>query len=112
MSLRILNQTQGEIKDLLKKEIEMSFRFLTAGESHGKGLVGILEGVPSGLEISIEYLHTHLARRKMGFGRGARQKVETDEVRNHLRHSAWQNPRQSHLPVDVEQGTGAPGKTS
>ena len=58
----------------------MSFRFLTAGESHGKGLMGILEGIPSGLEISTEYLHSQLKRRKLGFGRGGRQKIETDEV--------------------------------
>lgn len=58
----------------------MSFRYLTAGESHGKGLVGILEGVPSGLKITQEYIHEHLKRRKLGYGRGARQKIETDAV--------------------------------
>jgi chorismate synthase len=58
----------------------MSFRFLTAGESHGKSLLGILEGIPAGLELKLEYLHAHLQRRKLGYGRGARQKIETDEV--------------------------------
>lgn len=58
----------------------MSFRYLTAGESHGKALVGIMEGLPSGMEITSEYLHAHLQRRKLGYGRGARQKIETDEV--------------------------------
>lgn len=58
----------------------MSFRYLTAGESHGKCLIGILEGIPSGLDVTIEYLHFHLKRRKLGYGRGARQKIETDAV--------------------------------
>src|SRR5437868_3763243 len=55
-------------------------RFLTAGESHGKGLVGILEGLPSGLEITAEQIQAQLRRRKLGFGRGARQKIEDDAV--------------------------------
>lgn len=58
----------------------MSFRFLTAGESHGKGLLGILEGIPAGLEITAEGIHAQLKRRKMGYGRGARQKIEDDAV--------------------------------
>lgn len=55
-------------------------RFLTAGESHGKALVGILEGVPSGLKISKEEIHLELIRRKKGFGRGDRQRIEDDKV--------------------------------
>lgn len=58
----------------------MSLRFLTAGESHGKALVGIIESIPAGLEIHKEWIHQHLKRRKLGFGRGNRQKIETDEV--------------------------------
>ena len=58
----------------------MSFRFLTAGESHGKALIGIVEGIPSGLEITEEYVHTQLRRRKLGYGRGYRQQIETDAV--------------------------------
>ena len=58
----------------------MSIRYLTAGESHGKGLVGILEGIPAGLELSLEELHVQMRRRKLGYGRGARQKIESDEV--------------------------------
>ena len=46
-------------------------QFLTAGESHGKGLLGILDGLPSGLEISEEYIDQELKRRQMGHGRGA-----------------------------------------
>jgi chorismate synthase len=58
----------------------MKLRYLTAGESHGQGLFGILEGIPSGLEISSSYIHEELKRRKLGFGRGDRQKIETDQV--------------------------------
>jgi chorismate synthase len=58
----------------------MSFRYLTAGESHGKALMGILEGVPAGLSLTQEDIQVQLRRRKLGYGRGARQKIETDEV--------------------------------
>ena len=52
--------------------------FLTAGESHGRGLLGILDGLPAGLEISENYIGSHLARRQMGHGRGGRMKIEKD----------------------------------
>jgi chorismate synthase len=55
-------------------------RFLTSGESHGKVLVGIIEGVPAGLEISKEYIDNELKRRQTGYGRGERMKIESDEV--------------------------------
>lgn len=55
-------------------------RYLTAGESHGRGLVGILEGMPSNVPISKEFIDHHLARRQRGFGRGGRQLIEKDEV--------------------------------
>ena len=54
--------------------------FLTAGESHGRGLLGIIDGIPSGLEISKEYIDTQLKRRQMGHGRGGRMKIENDSV--------------------------------
>tara|TARA_Y100000389_G_scaffold166074_1_gene170621 strand:+ start:26322 stop:27470 length:1149 start_codon:yes stop_codon:yes gene_type:complete len=54
--------------------------FLTAGESHGKGLLGIIEGVPAGLDITSQYINFHLSRRQKGFGRGARMKIEKDQV--------------------------------
>ena len=54
--------------------------FLTAGESHGKALIGIIQGLPAGLEISQEYINAHLARRQLGYGRGARMKIESDKV--------------------------------
>ncbi|PIQ23699.1 chorismate synthase [bacterium (Candidatus Blackallbacteria) CG17_big_fil_post_rev_8_21_14_2_50_48_46] len=55
-------------------------RFLTAGESHGPALMGILEGLPAGLEISPDYLQAHMKRRQQGYGRGRRQQIETDHV--------------------------------
>jgi len=58
----------------------MSLRFLTAGESHGRALVGIIEGVPAGLELDTTQIHAQLKRRKLGYGRGNRQKIETDEL--------------------------------
>lgn len=55
-------------------------RFLTAGESHGRALVAILEGIPSGIEILAGPIQAELLRRKLGYGRGARQKMEDDSV--------------------------------
>ncbi|MEK7234950.1 MAG: chorismate synthase [Elusimicrobiota bacterium] len=55
-------------------------RYLTAGESHGKALVGILEGLPAGLELAAADMQTDLMRRKKGHGRGHRQKIECDKV--------------------------------
>ncbi|MBE0571933.1 MAG: chorismate synthase [Ignavibacteriaceae bacterium] len=55
-------------------------RFLTAGESHGKALVPIVEGFPSDLPISSEYIDFHLKRRQGGYGRSARMKIESDSV--------------------------------
>ena len=54
--------------------------FLTAGESHGKGLLGIIEGIPAGLNIDEKYINFHLSRRQKGFGRGARMKIEKDQA--------------------------------
>jgi chorismate synthase len=64
------------------------FRFTTAGESHGPGLVAIVEGMPAGLELDREALDRDMARRQLGHGRGGRMKIETDtaEVRSGLRH--------------------------
>jgi chorismate synthase len=53
-------------------------RFLTAGESHGKALVTIVEGLPSNLPVDIKYLNYHLSRRRAGYGRGIRMKIESD----------------------------------
>ena len=66
----------------------MAFRFTTAGESHGPGLVAIVEGMPAGLELSRERIDRELARRQLGHGRGGRMKIESDavEVRSGVRH--------------------------
>jgi chorismate synthase len=65
-----------------------SFRFTTAGESHGPGLVAIVEGMPAGLELDREELDRDMARRQLGHGRGGRMRIETDtvEVRSGVRH--------------------------
>jgi len=55
-------------------------KFLTAGESHGQGLLGILGGMLAGLEISEDYIGVQLARRQMGYGRGGRMKIEKDRA--------------------------------
>jgi chorismate synthase len=55
-------------------------RFLTAGESHGQGLVVIVEGLPAGLSVTVEDVQAELARRRLGFGRGPRQRFEVDEL--------------------------------
>ena len=55
-------------------------RFLTAGESHGEALIGIVEGMPAGVPITAADINEHLARRWLGFGRGGRAKFERDRV--------------------------------
>ena len=56
------------------------FRFLTAGESHGKALTAIIEGLPSGFEISPDFINEELKRRQQGYGRSSRQQLEADVV--------------------------------
>ena len=95
-------------------------KFLTAGESHGKALLGILDGIPSGFEISEKYIGVQLARRQMGHGRGGRMKIENDwaEILSGVRHGItlgspiglkinnndWKNwtKKMSKEPVDSE----------
>ena len=55
-------------------------RFLTAGESHGRALIAVVEGIPAGLELTVDDIAAELARRRLGFGRGPRMKFEQDEV--------------------------------
>ncbi|MGT2816722.1 chorismate synthase [Streptococcus gordonii] len=55
-------------------------RYLTAGESHGLRLTAIIEGVPAGLPLTAEYINAELKRRQGGYGRGARMKIESDQV--------------------------------
>lgn len=58
----------------------MHLRFSTAGESHGKALVALVEGLPAGLPVSAEWVDRDLLRRMQGYGRGARMKIEQDRV--------------------------------
>src|SRR5437773_5408109 len=55
-------------------------RFLTAGESHGRALMVIVEGLPAGLPLTVEEVQAELARRRLGFGRGPRMRFEQDDV--------------------------------
>jgi chorismate synthase len=55
-------------------------RYLTAGESHGQALVVIVEGLPSGLLVTAADIESELARRRLGYGRGPRQRFEQDEI--------------------------------
>ena len=55
-------------------------RFLTAGESHGKGLVAIIDNFPAGVKIDEDFINVKLRLRQSGYGRGARQKIETDKI--------------------------------
>jgi chorismate synthase len=68
--------------DLVKRNGEgMMLRFLTAGESHGELLMGIIEGMPAGLLIRVTDIDRDLARRQTGYGRGGRMKIERDSVK-------------------------------
>ena len=97
-------------------------RYLTAGESHGKALVVIVEGLPAGLAVTVEDIQGELARRRLGYGRGPRQRFEADELTliGGIRHG-----RTLGSPVAIEIGNSewvrsgkwheemspAPGKT-
>ena len=76
-------------------------RWLTAGESHGEALVGVMEGVPAGVALTTEDVRAVLARRRLGHGRGARMKFEQDQVRvvGGVRHGETQGG-----PVAIEVG--------
>jgi chorismate synthase len=76
-------------------------RFLTAGESHGKGLVVTIEGLPAGLAVNADYISEELARRRLGFGRGPRMRFEADELTllGGIRHG-----RTLGSPVAIEVG--------
>lgn len=57
-----------------------AMRYITSGESHGKGLTAIIEGLPANLELTADFINRDLARRQKGYGRGGRMKIETDAV--------------------------------
>jgi chorismate synthase len=64
------------------------FRFTTAGESHGRALVAVLEGMPAGMPVDVQLINRDLARRQWGYGRGGRMKIEQDqaEILSGVRH--------------------------
>src|SRR5918995_3798872 len=64
------------------------FRFTTAGESHGRALVAIVEGMPAGLAVDVDLINRELERRQWGYGRGGRMKIEQDraEILSGVRH--------------------------
>ena len=94
-------------------------RFLTAGESHGPALVAVVEGLPAGLPITIEDIAAELARRRLGFGRGPRMKIEQDEVEflGGVRHGRTLGSplaiciRNTEWPKWAEEMSPAPGRT-
>lgn len=58
----------------------MTLRFTTSGESHGPAIIGVLEGFPAGVPLSLEDINAELERRQRGYGAGPRMKIETDQV--------------------------------
>ena len=104
-------------------------RWLTAGESHGPELIGVMEGLPAGVPVSLEAIGEDLARRRLGYGRGARMKFEADDVSisGGVRHGLtmgspvalrigntewpkWQTVMSTEPvdPAELETGRGAP----
>ncbi len=81
-------------------------RYLTAGESHGELLMGIIEGMPSGLLIRVTDIDRDLARRQAGYGRGGRMKIEKDTVKIYTGVRWGQDARQPHRPHGPQQGLG------
>ena len=67
----------------------MTLRYWTAGESHGKALLAMLDGFPAGVELSTEIIDGELRRRQGGYGRGGRQRIETDTV--DILSGVWRN---------------------
>ncbi|MCB1245830.1 MAG: chorismate synthase [Acidimicrobiia bacterium] len=95
-------------------------RFITAGESHGPGLTTVVEGLPAGLEVTVGGIGGELARRRLGYGRGARMAIEQDEleilggvrfgrtlggpVSVVIRNTEWPKWRQQMDPAPGERG--------
>ena len=73
-------KSEGIAKLKVKENKDSMIRFLTAGESHGKSLTAIIEGLPAGLKIDFAFINQELSRRQMGYGRGPRMKLEKDRV--------------------------------
>src|SRR3990167_4078848 len=80
-------------------------RYLTGGESHGKCVIAILDGMPSGLRVEKKVIDNELARRKLGFGRGKRMAIEKDsvEILSGIRHSRTIGSPIALLIANVDQ---------
>ena len=74
-------------------------RYWTAGESHGKALVALVDGFPAGVEIEVDSINAELRRRQGGYGRGGRQRIETDTV--DIKSGVWQG-RTIGSPIALE----------
>jgi len=96
-------------------------RYLTAGESHGRSLGVIVEGLPAGIEITVEDVASELARRRLGYGRGPRQRFERDELHlvGGVRHGRTlggpvlievPNPEWPKWEQEMSPAPGAPAK--
>ena len=86
---------------MVRGKMQIMLRWLTAGESHGPALVALLEGLPAGVEVTTQDIQDALARRRLGYGRGARMSFEQDEVTvvGGLRHGLTQGG-----PLAIEIG--------
>lgn len=95
-------------------------RYLTAGESHGQALVVIIEGLPAGLDLTVEQVQAELGRRRLGYGRGPRMRFEQDEVTllSGVRHGRTLGSPlaiqigNTEWPKWVEEMSPAPGATT
>jgi chorismate synthase len=96
-------------------------RYLTAGESHGRSLGVIVEGLPAGIEVTVEDVASELARRRLGYGRGPRQRFERDELHlvGGVRHGRTlggpvlievPNPEWPKWEQEMSSAPGAPAK--
>src|SRR3982750_4558768 len=57
-----------------------SLSYRTAGESHGRAMLALVEGLPAGVDVDVDFINAELKRRQGGYGRGGRQKIESDHV--------------------------------
>src|ERR1700687_3711914 len=78
--VQLVDRPRGAAQGHARRSAARDMRLITAGESHGAGLVAILDGVPAGVAIAAADIDSDLRRRQLGYGRGARQRIERDAV--------------------------------
>src|SRR5438552_16611155 len=105
-----MRAAHGHLAPRIRDKLTGVLRWLTAGESHGPALVAILEGVPAGIELTSESVVKELARRRLGYGRGARMSFERDEVEmiGGLRHGLTLGSPVAIRAANRERPDGAP----